>query len=277
MRGTHTLYFIALCTAYELEDFASALKSCMSEETFYLHIKGDLYFAVKPRTPFIYTDSHYQSIPEAKALYQNIGVEYDDLVVMIMVGVFLIVGACCTAHKLRCYSRCTSEIISNMGGANNMRRTPPKSKSTGIQRLWSSSFEFGGEETFSPYFFRSSKTERSFPDSGTGDDVVGDSENESALMLPVRSFRKGSLNFGSPDEHRGNGDSPIKDADLIITTAAAPSVNRPRGSPRDCASGGAAAATTTTTTAGGASSAVSADEVSSIVSNEGDFDFDTHL
>ena len=49
--------------AYQLEYFADALKSCLTESDGYVHKEGKQYYHIRPRHPFAFKHDYWQPIP----------------------------------------------------------------------------------------------------------------------------------------------------------------------------------------------------------------------
>ena len=49
--------------AYQLEYFADALKSCLTESDGYVHRQGKQYYHIRPRHPFAFKHDYWQPIP----------------------------------------------------------------------------------------------------------------------------------------------------------------------------------------------------------------------
>ena len=53
---------------YTMEDFTSALGSCLTERIGYIHIDGSYYYRISPRFPFALMQEYLQPIPSAKRI-----------------------------------------------------------------------------------------------------------------------------------------------------------------------------------------------------------------
>ena len=205
---------------YELEEFSGALKSCMNEGLFFIHVDGDLYHAIRPRTPFIFIDSHYQSIPKAMYLNDSGEAEFEDFIILTILVLMVILGSLFAVSKreiIGCYSRCSGGArLRSISDDDAEGAMSPKHKS--MLRLWSSSLEWGHERVFSPYFFRSARAAQLYSrvegvdedeceegggDGWEDDDVSGQS---GVMLLPLRTRNEADRNLGTLTRAKNDGE-----------------------------------------------------------------------
>ena len=108
---------IGCMNAYTLEDFTSALRSCMTGDKLnpYIHINANRYYKIKPRQPFAINKEYMMDIPQAQ-LMQKSAVSTMDLVSGVILMVCVAAGLMWAALKVKLFEACTCEIFEQNGG-----------------------------------------------------------------------------------------------------------------------------------------------------------------
>lgn len=107
-----TMYYntmMACMQDYQLGDFTSALKSCMSETLAFIHIDGDRYYQISPRYPFLFVHEYLQEIP-APQYRAGSGVDVVDWTIL---GMFVLAagfGCLATVYKIKIWELCLLSI-----------------------------------------------------------------------------------------------------------------------------------------------------------------------
>lgn len=123
---------IGCMNAYTLEDFTSALRSCMKGNFAYVHINGNRYYKIKPRQPFAINKEYLMDIPQAQ-LMQKSAVSTMDIIIGSFLIVSITAGLLWAAIKLKLFEACFLQPP---------KKGSQKKGSTGSNSRVSSSFRF---------------------------------------------------------------------------------------------------------------------------------------
>jgi hypothetical protein len=96
---------IACMNAYTLEDFTSALRSCMIGEHAYIHIQGNKYYKISPRHPFAVDQTYFVSIPQAIYAIRS-PITWVDISISILLLVTVSVGLILSVSRLKLIEAC---------------------------------------------------------------------------------------------------------------------------------------------------------------------------
>jgi hypothetical protein len=150
--------------AYQLEEFTSALRSCMSEQVGYIHLEGKQYYEIRPRHPFVLNREYLQPIPDAQfAVASN-----TDIFDYTIAGAFVfltIVGLFAALYKMKMF-----EFVLHKTTQIRRRRLSMKAPVEGgyseaselpVYREWGNRSDSIGNSgaTFSPITYSSLPTE----------------------------------------------------------------------------------------------------------------------
>lgn len=93
---------------YTLEDFTSALGSCLTERIGYIHIDGDEYYRISPRFPFALMQEYQQPIPSARLIeVESAGVS--DFVISLVLLTAALLGVLAGLWRLNLFDWCWSQ------------------------------------------------------------------------------------------------------------------------------------------------------------------------
>lgn len=90
---------------FQLHDFTSAIKSCMSESVAFIHIDGDLYYQILPRYPFVYVNEYLQDIPSAE-FRSGKGVDWIDWMILAFFMLAAVFGFIATMQRIKLSELC---------------------------------------------------------------------------------------------------------------------------------------------------------------------------
>jgi hypothetical protein len=96
---------LTLTTEYQLEEFSSALKSCLTEDIGYIHIDGHRYYQIKPRHPFAIVHEFLQHIPEASLVGKS-GATVSDFIISASLLLAVVVGLMAGMWRLKVFEWC---------------------------------------------------------------------------------------------------------------------------------------------------------------------------
>lgn len=87
--ATYYRELINCMNGYASEEYTSALRSCMTGKYAFVHISGNRYYKIHPRSPFAINKDYMQVIPRAELMAKSAVNVYD-----IIIGVFLLLVVC---------------------------------------------------------------------------------------------------------------------------------------------------------------------------------------
>lgn len=91
---------------FQLHDFTSAIKSCMSESVAFIHIDGDRYYQIIPRYPFVYVNEYLQDIPSAE-FRSGKGVDWIDWMILAFFILAAVCGFIATMQRIKLSELCS--------------------------------------------------------------------------------------------------------------------------------------------------------------------------
>jgi hypothetical protein len=94
------MLLIICMRGYQLEYFADALKSCLTEDDGFIHIEGERYYHIRPRHPFVFNHDYWQDVPLAIVL-EKTGQDISDIVISLAILVITIIGLTMGLWKLK--------------------------------------------------------------------------------------------------------------------------------------------------------------------------------
>jgi len=161
--------------AYQLEEFTSALRSCMSEQVGYIHIEGKQYYEIRPRHPFVLNREYLQPIPDAQFAAAS-NTDIFDYTIAGAIVLLTLVGLFSALYKMKMFEfvlHKTSQMR-----RRNISMKPPveggysKASELPVYQEWGkrNSSNNNNNVSFSPISYSSLPTEASHDsDEGTAD------------------------------------------------------------------------------------------------------------
>ena len=89
-------------SAYQLEYFADALKSCMKQSDGFIHLEGNKYYHIRPRHPFAFKHDYWQAIPMPTVVDKG-GRDISDIVISAAILVITLIGLSAALWKLKMF------------------------------------------------------------------------------------------------------------------------------------------------------------------------------
>lgn len=161
--------------AYQLEEFTSALRSCMSEQVGYIHIEGKQYYEIRPRHPFVLNREYLQPIPDAQFAAAS-NTDIFDYTIAGAIVLLTLVGLFAALYKMKMFEfvlHKTSQMR-----RRNISMKPPveggysKASELPVYQEWGTRNKSNSNNvSFSPISYSSLPTEPSH-DSDEGTDVI---------------------------------------------------------------------------------------------------------
>lgn len=162
--------------AYQLEEFTSALRSCMSEQVGYIHLEGKQYYEIRPRHPFVLNREYLQPIPDAQfAVASN--TDIFDYTIAGAIVFLTVVGLFAALYKMKMF-----EFVLHKTTQIRRRRLSMKAPIEGgyseaselpVYREWGNRSDGNGNATtFSPITYSSLPTEGSHDTDESSLDIV---------------------------------------------------------------------------------------------------------
>jgi len=170
--------------AYQLEEFTSALRSCMSEQVGYIHLEGKQYYEIRPRHPFVLNREYLQPIPDAQFAAAS-NTDIFDYTIAGAIVVLTMVGFIAALYKMKMF-----EFVLHKTTKIRRRRLSMQAPVEGgyseaselpVYREWGSSNS--NSATFSPISYSSLPTEASNDSEEAGTDVQNTDNGEAYCSI----------------------------------------------------------------------------------------------
>lgn len=95
---------------FQLINFFTAYKSCLSDSVAYIHIEDNYYYRVKPRYPFVYINEYLEELPNPEYNY-NYFLDIIDYVVIFFFVFILFYGFILILYKMKIINFCRKKYI----------------------------------------------------------------------------------------------------------------------------------------------------------------------
>lgn len=86
-------------------DPSVAYKSCMREDVSFVHMEGELYYRISPRSPFVLINEYLQEIPTARVISRS-GSDRMDILIFIALVSFALGGLAAVIYRLEVIAMC---------------------------------------------------------------------------------------------------------------------------------------------------------------------------